>query len=210
MISIKDLRFQYPQDSVFSIFVQDFSISPGEKVAIVGPSGSGKTTLISLISGIIRPHSGSITIDDITVSAADDDALRRFRISKIGFVFQEFDLLEYLNVRENILLPYFINPAMRFSEEVNSLASNLAEQFGLPGKLFRFPSELSQGERQRVAICRALITSPPLIIADEPTANLDTATAQMAMNILLEQVQRQKKTFIMIPMTGAFFLFSTR
>lgn len=198
MISIRDLHFQYPGDSGFMLHIPKLSIQSGEKVAIVGPSGSGKTTLISLISGMLRPGSGEITVSDVEVSSANDDALREFRISKIGFVFQEFDLLEYLNVRENILLPFFINPVMTINSEVDDCASGLAEQFGLQGKLFRLPSELSQGERQRVAICRALVTQPLIIIADEPTANLDASTAKVAMDILLENVRIQGKTLLMI------------
>lgn len=198
MISIRDLHFQYPGASGFVLQIPRLSIQSGEKVAIVGPSGSGKTTLISLISGMLRSSVGEITVGDIAVSSADDDALREFRISKIGFVFQEFDLLEYLNVRENILLPFYINPIMTINSEVDDRATGLAEKFGLMGKLLRLPSELSQGERQRVAICRALVTHPLIIIADEPTANLDAATAKVAMDILLDNVRIQGKTLLMI------------
>jgi putative ABC transport system ATP-binding protein len=171
MIQISELKFSYPEGG-FHLDIDALAIQRGETAAVIGASGTGKTTLLNLISGVAVPHTGSITTNGIKVSALDDRARRDFRIQHIGFIFQEFELLEYLSVLDNILLPYRISGALRLSAAVRQRAAELAEMVGLADKLGRNVLHLSQGERQRVAIARALVPDPALILADEPTGNL--------------------------------------
>ena len=175
MIEISDLSFRYAEGA-FSVTIPELRIARAEKVAFIGPSGVGKTTLISLIAGILKPQDGSVRVDGVDLARRSDRQRRDFRISRIGFVFQEFELLEYLTVRDNILLPYYVNATLPLTPAVRKSADELAVSMGIGDKLRRYPRTLSQGERQRVAICRALIASPDLIIADEPTGNLDPET----------------------------------
>ena len=183
-------------------------IERAEKVAFVGPSGSGKTTLVYLIAGILRPQAGSIRIDRLELAECSDQQRRDFRISRIGFVFQEFELLDYLDVRENILLPYYLNGTLRLTPQARHNAEELATSLGLGDKLSRHPRKLSHGERQRVAICRALIAAPDILIADEPTGNLDAETAQATLELLLDAVARRSATLLMVThdhtLLGAF------
>jgi putative ABC transport system ATP-binding protein len=172
MIQISELKFSYPEGG-FHLDIDALAIQRGETAAVIGASGTGKTTLLNLISGVAVPHTGRITTNGIKVSALDDRARRDFRIQHIGFIFQEFELLEYLSVLDNILLPYRISGALRLSTGVRQRAAELAEMVGLADKLGRNVLHLSQGERQRVAIARALVPDPALILADEPTGNLD-------------------------------------
>lgn len=197
MIEVRGLEFQY-DDLTFRLTVPDLRVQRGEKIALIGPSGSGKTTLINLIAGILSPHDGSIRVADMQLAQASDRALRNFRISQIGFVFQEFELLDYLTVRDNILLPYYLNATLELNAEVARSATALAESMGIADKLTRRPATLSHGERQRVAICRALITGPPLLLADEPTGNLDPKTADMILSLLLGEAENRNATLLMV------------
>ena len=165
----------------------EFSLEDGECVAIVGPSGSGKTTLLNLIAGILTPETGKIDVSGTEVSALSDAARRRFRASQIGFVFQDFALLDYLPVRQNILYPYRITPALTLDTAARERAEALANACGIGDKLDRHPSALSQGEQQRVAICRALVTQPKLILSDEATGNLDPSSKARILDLLFEQ-----------------------
>lgn len=195
MIEIKNLAFQY-QGQSFCLQVPDLVIPQGQKCAFVGPSGCGKTTLVYLIAGIYQPRSGSIHVQGERLTGQSDRQLRNYRISKIGFIFQQFELLDYLNVRENIILPNLINPALgRVPEKA---VVRLAEGMGLSDKLARYPAQLSQGEKQRVAICRALVNEPDIIIADEPTGNLDPQTTHSIMELIQAQVRLRKCTFLMV------------
>ncbi|MBF0502711.1 MAG: ABC transporter ATP-binding protein [Candidatus Riflebacteria bacterium] len=198
MIVFQDVRFRYPGSDAFALDVPELRIGEGEKIALVGPSGSGKTTIVSLIAGILSPERGSIVVDDVALERADDSARRVFRLRRIGLVFQEFELLEYLSATENILLPYFLDGTMLLEDKTWVAVRELAARCGLSDKLDRLPAELSQGERQRVAICRALVMKPKLLIADEPTANLDSVNAATAMDILIEFSRRDKITCIVI------------
>ena len=171
MISISDLHFTYPEGE-FSLRIDELAVDAGRAVAVIGPSGSGKTTLLNLIAGIATPAAAGGDAG-VEVSASDDAERRDFRIRSIGLVFQEFELLEYLTVLDNILLPYRINSALRLDAAVRERAARLAGEMGIGDKLDRLPDQLSQGERQRLAVCRALLTEPPLLLADEPTGNLD-------------------------------------
>jgi len=197
MIEIRDLRFRY-REGGFALAVSELGIAAGERVALVGPSGSGKTTLISLVAGILRPDAGSIRVGDVRLEDRNDRQLREFRISNIGFVFQEFELLDYLCVGENILLPYYLNAALELSPEARRAAESLAAGMGLADKLRRHPATLSQGERQRVAICRALVTAPRLLIADEPTGNLDPLSAAAIVDLLVREAERRGATLLTV------------
>ena len=197
MISIKDLRFRYSEGE-FALHVPELAVGKGEKVAVIGPSGSGKTTLLNLIAGIRTPQSGEVVTQGTDVGVLDDAARRDFRIRQIGLVFQEFELLEYLNVLDNILLPYRINRSLELSREVRGRAAELAEEVGIGSYLGRYVDHLSQGERQRVSVCRALLAKPPLILADEPTGNLDPTNKGRVLDILFSYVDRNDATLVTV------------
>lgn len=197
ILQIRDLHFQYPA-SDFKIEISDIKITQGSKIAISGKSGSGKTTLIHLISGILKPQSGEILFYDKSITDMNDKEIRKHRISNIGFIFQEFELLEYLNVMDNLILPYKINKSLVLDTEIKDKAKEIANRIGIGNKLDQHPKQLSGGERQRLAIARALITSPPLIIADEPTGNLDEKTSNIVMDEITDQVSYTNSTLIMI------------
>jgi putative ABC transport system ATP-binding protein len=191
VIAVNDLDFQFPQ-SDFRLTVPSLNVSDGERVAIVGPSGSGKTTLLHLIAGILTPARGRIRVQDQTVSALGDARRRAFRVARVGLVFQSFELVSYLDVLENILLPYRLNAALPFTPDVPRRAAQLAAETGLAHRLRYFPHRLSHGEKQRVAICRALLPDPPLLLADEPTGNLDPKTADHVFGTLTELVKASR------------------
>jgi putative ABC transport system ATP-binding protein len=197
MISLTDLRFRYPEGE-FELDIPSLDVASGEKLAIIGPSGSGKTTLLHLVAGIRLPQTGSVTTDGVKVSGLDDDARRDFRIRRIGMVFQEFELLEYLAVVDNILLPYRINGSLRLDAEVRDRAAGLADQVGLGDKLHRLSTRLSHGEKQRVAVCRALIAEPVLLLADEPTGNLDPTNTHRVLDILLDAADSSGATLVTV------------
>ena len=197
ILQIRDLHFQYPA-SDFKIKISDIKITKGSKIAISGKSGSGKTTLIHLISGILKPQSGEILFYDKSITDMNYKEIRKHRISNIGFIFQEFELLEYLNVMDNLILPYKINKSLVLDAEIEDKAKEIANRIGIGNKLDQHPKQLSGGERQRLAIARALITSPPLIIADEPTGNLDEKTSNIVMDEITDQVSYTNSTLIMI------------
>jgi putative ABC transport system ATP-binding protein len=197
MIAFDHVTFAYPH-SEFRLEVPSLRVAAREKVAVIGPSGSGKTTLLHLAAGIITPLSGSVRVEGQEISRQSDATRRSFRIRHIGLVFQEFELLEYLTVRENILLPYRINPALRLDREVRQSVQALAASVSIADALNRFPHRLSHGERQRVAISRALVAKPRLILADEPTGNLDPRTSQTILSLLLDQADRTGATLLMV------------
>jgi putative ABC transport system ATP-binding protein len=172
MIEIRDLRFHYREDG-FRLQVPALSIQPAEKLALIGPSGTGKTTLINLLAGILVPVSGQIEIGGLDIAALPSEDRQDFRLVKMGLIFQEFGLLDYLSVIENICLPYRISPVLEMDAAVLARAAELAEDIGLGDKSRRYPGHLSQGERQRIEVCRALVTRPAMVLADEPTGNLD-------------------------------------
>jgi putative ABC transport system ATP-binding protein len=188
MIHIRSLEFHY-RIGDFRLVVPDFTVKKSEKVAVIGPSGSGKTTLLNLIAGIITPVEGSVTVDDVEVSGLTDSKRRDFRITNIGFVFQDFELLDYLNVLDNILHPYRITGALALDMEVRGRAAGLAEKMGIGDKLKRRANDLSHGEKQRVAICRALLPYPKLILADEATGNLDPDNKTRILDLLFRAVE---------------------
>ena len=197
MISISDLRFRYSQGG-FALYVPELVVESGERVAVIGPSGSGKTTLLNLIAGIRSPQSGSVITKQVDLSSLADAARRDFRIRNIGLVFQEFELLEYLNVLDNILLAYRINGSLELNKEVRQRAVELAEMMGIGDKVSRNVRRLSQGEKQRVAVCRALLAEPPLLLADEPTGNLDPTNKDKVLDILIEYAESKGSTLVTV------------
>ena len=197
MIEIRSLRFGYP-DTDFSLCIPDFHVGAKEKIAVIDPSGSGKTTLLNLVAGILVPEQGTVFCDRSEVSALGDAARRDFRITRIGFVFQDFELLDYLNVLDNVLHPYRITKALKLTREVHERAGALLQQMGLGDKLMRGVERLSQGEKQRVAICRALLPSPQLVLADEATGNLDPRNKGRILDLLFESVQAHGATLLAV------------
>lgn len=197
MIEVEDMAFTYRRGG-FRLRVDSLRIEPGGKVALLGSSGSGKTTLLHLLAGILVPQTGRIRLAGVELSRQGDAVRRDFRISRIGLVFQEFELLEYLPVRENILLPYRVNRSLRLDRAVRESVAALAESVGIGQLLDRYPGRLSQGERQRVAISRALITRPQMIFADEPTGNLDPRTSRTILEVMIEQADACGATVLMV------------
>ena len=197
MIQIHDIDFRYPFGE-FQLAVPNLQITAGEKLAIIGPSGSGKTTLLNLVAGILTPAAGSVRIDDFEISSQHDAARRDFRISNMGFIFQDFGLIDYLQVKDNILHPYRISRALKANADVRGRARLLAEQMGIGNKLNRYPADLSHGERQRVAICRALLPGPKLILADEATGNLDPDNKTHILELLFQSVTDHNATLLAV------------
>ena len=197
MISISDLHFQYPNGD-FSLSIGSLGIEKNQSTAFIGPSGTGKTTLLNLIAGILTPRQGMIDIDGIDVCKLDDRNRRRFRITTIGFVFQDFELLDYLSVLDNILHPFRITDALELNQAVKVRAAELAEAMGIGDKVKRQATDLSQGEKQRTAICRALLPQPKLILADEATGNLDPENKSRILDLLFSAMEAYDTTLLAV------------
>ncbi len=196
-VLVRGLRFRY-EGGEFELRIPDLQVQPGELVACIGESGIGKSTMLSLVSGILAPHEGTVEVGGVRLDELGEKGRRAFRIREIGFVFQEFELLDHLNVRENILLPFLMCSALVLNDAVEGRMRELAVSAGIEKLLHRHPSELSMGERQRVAICRALVTSPALVIADEPTGNLDPETSKRIVELLSSEVRAGGATLLMV------------
>jgi len=197
MIDIESLFFHYSSGE-FRLEIPEFTLARGEKMAVIGPSGSGKTTLLNLIAGIITPINGAIRVGDVKVDALSDAGRRDFRITSIGFVFQDFELLDYLTVFDNIIHPYRITSALSLDDSAKKRAAGLAEDMGIGDKLRRKPNDLSQGEKQRAAICRALLTRPQVILADEATGNLDPDNKTLILDLLFRAVEEHEATLLAV------------
>jgi len=204
VISLDEVRFSYsahghPADG-FGIAVGSMRISAGERVAIIGPSGSGKTTLLHLIAGVLRPHSGRVEVLGTDISTLPDAKRRAMRLERIGMIFQEFELLEYLTALENITLSARLGPSLPNTRgmPVAARALELARIAGVEHVLHRKPRALSQGERQRIAICRALVTSPGVLLCDEPTGNLDPANTRAILHMLTDRASIGNASVIMV------------
>ena len=197
MIRIRDLQFRYPRDG-FRLAIPTLEVVAGERVALIGPSGSGKTTLLHLIAGIKKAHSGELRVNNLEPGNLSDAASRSMRIRTIGMVFQDFGLLDYLSVTDNILLPFRIGAGFPLDQAARDRAALLAETLVIADKLKRPVGTLSQGEKQRVAVCRALVTSPPLLLADEPTGNLDPATKTRVLDAMLAAAGTTKATVLTV------------
>jgi putative ABC transport system ATP-binding protein len=197
MIELRKLQFHYPQSS-FSLQLEHTQVESGEHVALIGPSGCGKTTLLNLLAGVLLPDSGSVDLAGESVTALSDAQRRDFRIRTLGLVFQNFELLEYLNVRDNILLPLRIGRGLSVTVDMQQRVEILAARLGIADKLDRHPGQLSQGERQRVAVARALLLEPPVILADEPTGNLDPANKFVVLDLLLDYAREHGATLLAV------------
>jgi putative ABC transport system ATP-binding protein len=181
---------------VIALDAVDLEISRGEMVSIVGPSGSGKSTLLNLIGGLDRPSSGEIRIDGQAVASLADDDLTRLRRDKIGFIFQFFNLLPSLTCLENVALPLHLKGLPR--REIDRRARELLELVQLGPRIDHLPDELSGGERQRVAIARALAFQPPILLADEPTGNLDSRTGAEILKLIHDLHERLNATILVV------------
>ena len=195
-ISLTEVGFRYPGENAFRIDIGSLEVPSGQCAAIVGPSGSGKTTLLSLVAGILLPQTGKIRVGDARVDQLADSARRAFRIHQVGQVFQAFELLEYLTVLENVLLSRYIDSSVDAGARERAL--RLLETVGLADRARARPSRLSHGERQRVAVCRAIFNRPQLLLADEPTGNLDAANKQNVVELLVRQAREHGSTLLMV------------
>lgn len=196
ILQTTDLRKQYGQGdtAVHALDGVNLQIESGQFVAIVGTSGSGKSTLLHMLGGLDRPTSGTVMVDGKDIFALSDEELTIFRRRKIGFVFQSYNLVPTLNVYENIVLPIQLDGRQPDQEYIQQIIHTL----GLDGKLENLPNQLSGGQQQRVAIARALATKPAIILADEPTGNLDSRTSQDVLSLLKVTSQRFSQTMVMI------------
>jgi putative ABC transport system ATP-binding protein len=172
----------------------DYTIHSGQFVAIVGPSGSGKSTLLGLLAGLDAPTTGQVIIDGVDITKLTEDGLAKLRGEKIGFVFQFFHLVPSLTAFENVLIPMEI--AGR--RDANTRARQLVEEVGLSDRAHHYPSQLSGGEQQRIAIARALANDPPIVLADEPTGNLDSSTGRHIMELLLNVRRTRTSTLVLV------------
>lgn len=197
MIALEKVRFSYSGDS-FELRIEGLKIDDGETVAFVGPSGCGKTTLMNLISGVFVPDSGKVSVAETEIGSMRQQERQNFRIRNIGLVPQNFELLDYLTIRENILVPFRISSASQISGQVQERCDELAEAAGISKHLSKFPSQLSQGERQRAALCRGLVVSPKLVLADEPTGNLDPQNQEKIVDLLMKEATKLGSTVVMI------------
>ena len=195
MIELSKVNFEYKQ-SDFRLQFDSIKADSKKAVALIGPSGCGKTTLMSLIAGILPSQKGKILIDNVEINNLTDKQRRLFRIQNIGFVFQDFALLEYLNLYENILHPFRINSALTLDCSVKTRVNNLAEKVGISKRLKNYPGQTSVGEQQRCAIARALLNEPAVILADEPTGNLDPNNKKAILEILLQYVRNHDATLL--------------
>ena len=196
ILETKDLRKVYGSGDteVRALDGVDLTVEKGEFVAVVGTSGSGKSTLLHMLGGLDRPTSGTVTVDGRELSAMRDEELTIFRRRKIGFVFQNYNLVPVLNVYENIVLPIQLDGKAPDRDYVD----RIIETLGLGNKLQNLPNNLSGGQQQRVAIARALAAKPAIILADEPTGNLDSATSLDVMGLLKVTAQKFSQTIVMI------------
>ncbi|UTA55060.1 ABC transporter ATP-binding protein [Lysobacter soli] len=187
-------RVMLPSGELVILDDVSFDIAPGDTVAIVGASGSGKSTLLSLLAGLDAPSSGRVALDGETLSTLDEDGRARVRGEKVGFVFQNFQLLPSLTALENVMLPL----ELRGDREVDAPARAILEKVGLGQRLNHYPRQLSGGEQQRVALARAFVTRPSLLFADEPTGNLDTHTGQAIIELLFELNAQAGTTLVLV------------
>lgn len=194
-ISIKNINkhFQQGKNTIQVLNDVSLEVKSGEIIALLGKSGSGKTTMLSLLAGLDKPDGGNILIDDLDLTKLSEEALCDFRAKKLGIVFQQFHLIPHLTALENVLLSFEING----SEDKESAVKWL-DMVGLKERANHYPSMLSGGEQQRVAIARALSFGPPLLLADEPTGNLDVETGKYVIELLFKMVREKKTTMILV------------
>jgi putative ABC transport system ATP-binding protein len=183
-------------DTVAAVSEVDIDVKPGEFVALVGPSGSGKTTMLAMLAGLLSPTEGSIRIGGMEIGKLSEKELTKFRREKVGFTFQANNLVPYLNALENVELMLKLNG--KLDEKGRKQARELLERLGLGDRLKNMPNQLSGGQQQRVAIARSLVHNPRLVLADEPTASLDTERAYQVVNTFAGLIHEQKRAGIMV------------
>jgi putative ABC transport system ATP-binding protein len=197
LISLKNITKDYPlgKTTVHAVRGVDLDIEEGTFMSIIGPSGSGKTTLLNIIGCVDQATSGTMTIDGEDVSSLSDNKLTDLRLYKVGFIFQSFNLIPVLNVLENVEFPLLLMKR-HDKAEVRRKALDIIGKVGISDQVHHRPSELSGGQRQRVAIARSLVTGPQLVLADEPTANLDSETGNTILSLMQELNQKENISFI--------------
>ncbi len=197
IIEIKDLKKDYAlgKTTVHALRGVDMSIAEGDLLGVVGPSGSGKTTLLNVVGCIDRATSGSVAVAGKDVTTMNDKEITALRLHKIGFIFQTFNLIPVLSALENVEFPLLLMKKQTKSQ-IRARAEKLIEEVGLSEYKTHKPAELSGGQRQRVAIARALVTNPDIVLADEPTANLDSVTGEQILDLMKEMNRHEKTTFI--------------
>ena len=199
-IRLDSVRFYWSKNKDFKIFIPELKISEGEKVLLLGESGSGKTTLLSLVSGFLSPISGDIYLNEKNINSLSARSRDQYRSDNIGIIFQQFNLLPYASVIDNIILPLYFSK-VRASKIINQkeTAINLCKSLRLPDTVTRMQANnLSVGQQQRVAVARALIGNPSLVIADEPTSSLDSDAQNIFLDLMFAQIEKNNSTLLMV------------
>jgi len=209
LIEINKLNKSYEsgEECVLALVDVDLKIERGEFVSVMGPSGSGKSTLLTILGGLNHPSRGEVVVDEIPIYKLPLERLADFRREYLGFIFQSFQLIPYLTVIENVMLPLSITE--KSNREQVQMAEGILGRMGLKGKGRRLPDQLSGGEQERVAIARALVNSPPILLADEPTGNLDSKTGKEIMD-LFKSLNEEGQTIIMVTHNPENVAFSLR
>jgi len=209
LIEIKNLSKAYKSgdERVMALVDVDLDIKRGEFISVMGPSGSGKSTLLTILGGLNHPTQGDVVVDDIPIYKLPLEKLADFRREYLGFIFQSFQLIPYLTVIENVMLPLSITE--KSNREQIKMAEEILEKVGLKVKAKRLPDQLSGGEQERVAIARALVNAPPILMADEPTGNLDTRTGKEIME-LFKRLNEEGQTIIMVTHNPENTAYSSR
>lgn len=207
MLSARDLQFAYPSGE-FALRVGAFETKPGEAVGIAGPSGTGKTTFLRLISGILKSSAGEMAVCGESLEKLSDGKRRALRLEKLGLVFQDFELLDYLSVEENVLLPARLRGLLDAALRRN--ARDLVERLEIGQHWKRPTGELSQGERQRVAVARALAHGPRAVLADEPTSSLDAKRKTLVMDLLTDYAKKKEAALVLVTHDAELFTWVDR
>jgi len=212
MISVEALRKSLRTGSTTVDILKgiDFSVAAGEFVAIMGASGSGKSTLLGLLAGLDNPTSGDVRLNGVAISYLPEDKLAQLRGRTIGFVFQSYQLIPTLTALENVLLPYELNDESGDRKAGLARARELLNSVGLAERVDHYPVQLSGGEQQRVALARAFILRPPIVLADEPTGNLDTANGEHILQLLLSLNSKEGTTLVLVTHDPALAAHATR
>ncbi len=197
-LRLNNVSHSYGEGESRTVALQEVTmqVEPGEFVAVIGPSGSGKSTFLSVAGALLRPSAGEVGIAELVLTGASDKELSGIRLRNVGFIMQSSNLVPYLNVMEQLLIVKKI--AGKTSKDDKALAVGLLNELGLAGKLGSYPEELSGGEKQRVAIARAFMNDPQVILADEPTASLDTKRAHEVVSLIAKEVRSRRKAAIMV------------